>query len=278
MASVDRQSRRLVSGPELARTYAHPAYADPWEAAVDYQTVRDYAAGNPDAGSSAIASHFDLPRGRVRPWLDGSRPDCVHGLETAERLGWVDVAPAGRTFRGLNVLVAWTFSGGSILRDTWVPYFVSDGEADRDLLERAGTLVGVRLDYTRSAGSSRARELRPVENASVLGRVLTVLGAPRGEKNEAGRVSLPEYLEDAPERVRQEFVQVYLRNRGRRRPETDEIRLQVARPERYRRSLATLVRGLTGQSVSVSRTSVVLSAAAGREIRAWPPVLDVGGT
>lgn len=276
MTDAIHRDSRLVPGPELARTYAHPAYADPWEAVEDFRAVQTYAEGHPSAGSTAVARRFELPRSRVRPWLEGSRPDCVRGLQTAEAHGWVDVAPGDDVFRGLNVMLAWIFSGGSILNETWVPYFVSDDEADRRLLDRAAALVGVGLDFTRSGASGRARELRPLEDASVLGRVLTVLGAPRGEKDGASGIALPGYLEAAPDRVGQEFVQVYLRNRGQVR-DSGVIHSREDRPDAYLRSVASLMRRLTGEAVSVAEQNVVLSVAAGRAIRAWPPVLGVGG-
>lgn len=274
MTDAVRHDSRLVSGPELARTYAHPAYADPWKAVEEYRAVMDYAGNNPDAGSTAVANRFELPRSRVRPWLDGSRPDCVRGLQTAEAHGWVDVAPDSDVFRGLNVMLAWIFSGGSILNETWMPYWVADDELDRDLLERAAALVGVELDWTRSADDGRARELRPIEDASVLGRVLVVLGAPRGEKNEANDVTLPSYLETEPVRVGQEFVQVYFRNRGRTLDGEDLLRLPETRSGRYVQSLVALVRRLTGELVSASGTDVRPSPAAARAVRTWQPVLE----
>ncbi len=274
MSDAIHGDSRLVPGRSFARTYAHPAYADPWEAVEDYRDVLTYAQEHPGDGSTTIANRFDLPRGRVRPWLDGSRPDCVRGLQDAEALGWIDVAPSSDTLRGLNVMLAWIFSGGSILHQTWMPYWVVRSEEDRALLDRAAELVDVELDYTRSASDSRARELRPVEDASVLGRVLTVLGAPRGGKDEAGDVSLPGYLENAPERVSQEFVQVYLRNRGR--DGSDAVYFRKPRAAGYRRSLSVLVERLTGESVVNSGERLALSGEAARVVQGWPQPLVHG--
>jgi len=94
-------------------------------------------------------------------------------------------------FEGLNRLVANVYSGGSIAAQNYAPSFaLSNGEDSRvfDALELAGveyTVVGDR--------DGRADEARPTDNGTVLGRVLSVLGAPVGPKAEQ-RLSLPDYL------------------------------------------------------------------------------------
>jgi hypothetical protein len=74
----------------LARTYSHPSYADPYEVVEDYRRVAEYRLSHPDAGSTAVARALELPRSRVRPWLDGSAPDPVHAVQDAQRNGWLD--------------------------------------------------------------------------------------------------------------------------------------------------------------------------------------------
>lgn len=275
MVPADPEIAGLVSGPELARTYSSPGYVDSWQAVEDHQRVLDYAARNPSAGSTAIANRFDLPRGRVRPWLDGSMPDAARAVQTAEQLSWIDVGPESDTFRGLNVLVAWVFSGGSILRGNWTPYFSVDSDGDERILDAAAELVGVTLDFTRSGESGRGRELRAVEHGPVLGRTLVVLGAPRGEKSERLDIRLPAYIETAPERVRREFVQVYLNNRGQQQPDSDVLRFRESRSTHYLNSFARLVQELTGERVSVSERNVILSAPASRAVRSWPALLGL---
>ncbi|SDD59890.1 protein of unknown function [Natrinema hispanicum] len=77
-----------------------------------------------------------------------------------------------------------------------------------DAIELAG------VDYLVVDGrEGRADEARPTEDASVLGRVLAVLGAPVGPKTDT-RLSLPDYLEGAPDDVRETFVYSYLENRA----------------------------------------------------------------
>ncbi len=70
----------------VARTYSHPSYDDPVE---DYRRVLEYAAENPTSGSQAIATALDLPRGRIRPWLeDGAMPDAARAIQVADTSGW----------------------------------------------------------------------------------------------------------------------------------------------------------------------------------------------
>ena len=74
----------------LMRTHDQPSYRDPWWAVQDHRRVRRAMAGHPDKASSALSSEIDLPRGRIRPWVDGdSEPDCLRGLGTAQEHGWI---------------------------------------------------------------------------------------------------------------------------------------------------------------------------------------------
>lgn len=276
--TTDSTAEGLVRPKAFVRTYASRSYADPWEAIEDYQRVLEFAAEHPNLGSSAVANRLDLPRGRIRQWMDGSRPDCLRGLQVAEERGWIGVEPDGDTFRGLNALVAWVYSGGSISTPWCAPYLAVRHARDRQLVERAADLAGVTVDETRSGGDGRARELKPVEHASVLGRVMVCLGAPRGEKNERSGVRLPGYLEaeEVPERVSREFVQVYVHNRGQRRADSDVIHFREDRSTGYLRSLAGLIERLAGESVTVSEKNIILSAPAARAVRSWPTLLGLG--
>lgn len=71
----------------LADTYRGGYAPDPWERVTEYQRVLEYTAEHPNKGSSAVASALELPRGRIRPWMDGARPDPVCAIQTAEEHG-----------------------------------------------------------------------------------------------------------------------------------------------------------------------------------------------
>lgn len=274
MAITTDEPRTLVPAQAFVRTYSNPVYNDPWEAVEDYEQVQSIAHEYENPSSTAIADYLTLPRGRVKPWLGDTKPDCVRGLEAARQHGWIGVDTDSRVFRGLNVLLAWIYSGGSISKDTYTPYFVVDDEADEAILHEAGELANVVLDFTRSAQSARAVELRPTRDGSVLGRVLSVLQAPVGEKNEASVTGLPDYLAGVDESLAREFVQTYVHNRGQHRENTDFIRFREQRSDRYLRSVARLIRRLTGERVTVSDRNVYISAKAGRAMALWEPLLD----
>lgn len=278
MARTADDLRSVADAQAFARTYSHPVYDDPWDAVEDYRRVQAIATDYENPSPTAIADHLDLPRGRVKPWLYGSKPDCVRGIETARKHGWVNVDTDSSVFRGLNVLVAWIFSSGSITAANYSPYFVLDDHDDEPLLTAAADLADVDLHYTRSLGADRSAELRPVRDGSVLGRVCSVLGAPVGQKSAGSAIELPAYLTHVDERLAREFVQTYLLHRGEHQEGTDYRRFREERPAGYLESVGELIRRLTGEAVTVEGRTVNISAAAAREIGRWPPVLDVSPT
>jgi len=111
----------------LVRTYDQPSYRDPWRVVQDYRRVRRAMADHPDEASSALSSEVDLPRGRIRPRVDGdSKPDCLRGLETAQEHGWILDTWDDDRARPLIVLAAWILASGSINDTSYVPRFVAD--------------------------------------------------------------------------------------------------------------------------------------------------------
>lgn len=273
MAVVAPDAESVVEAAALARTYDNPVYDDPWTSVQDYYDAMAYTEEYASPSSTAVARELDLPRGRVRAWFDGSKPDAVRGLEAARQHGWLPVRVDEPVFRGLNALAAWSYARGSIAATTYVPTWSAQNDEDRRFLDRAAELANCILDITRSGSARKTVELRPVTDAAVLGRVLAVLGVPRGERIDDGLVQLPEYLTGAPERVRREFVHVYLHNRRRDQSDTGRIRFQEDRPSGFRRSLAELIGGVTDESVEVSGRDVTVSEEAADAIDQWEPLL-----
>lgn len=262
----------LVSGPALARTYSHPSYTDAWECVQDYHAVLDHRDRNPQVGPSKIANALDLPRSRVRPWLNGSTPDPVRAIQAARERGWLDMEFNDRTFQGLNVLVAWILSGGS-LNSNFVPQLAVSDEQDERRVDAAFDAVGVEYDFLRGGDSQRATEYRPIEEASLLGRILRVLDAPLGRKNEEARIVLPHYLADAPRTIRQSFIRTYLNNRGHLNDNNGVLRFREDRADRYLQSLASLIHETTGERVSVSEKNVIVAPDAAAVVDSWGPPL-----
>jgi len=228
----------------LAMTYDPAGQVDAWNLVEQFREVIDYAARHPDQGSSAIANRLDLPRGRIRPWLNTENPatpDVVKGIRTAEDYGWLHMDPNSPTFGAINRLVAWVFSGGSITT-TYVPRFAVTNDADRerveDLLDRAGT--GATL--ARETEGRHGAEMVPATDASVLGRLLASLGAPVGSKNTDRSIHLPAYLDDAPDSRRRAFAETYVRNRGTHvgKPAA-HIQIKEDRPAAYLEELRLLL-------------------------------------
>lgn len=245
-------------------TYSPVGYADPLDLVADYNRVMVYASHHPNKGSHAIASHFDLPRGRVRSWTDSSKPDCVRGIETVKSHGWLPLSAESKVLQPLAGLVAWVFSGGSI-NENWVPAFTVSSSADREVVRALLNDVGLgSTDVPRD--EQRADEILPGSDRSVFGRLLVALGAPRGVKNAQAKVTFPDWLNDAPRAVQAKFVEVYLRNRGQHSTESDTLTFREVRSSQYLQSLVAFLESFAGEPVRVNGCNVVVSAAAARAL------------
>lgn len=256
MTLPDRRDRAKA----LARTYGGDR--DPWERVQEYQCVLEYRGEHPNEGSAAIAAALELPRGRIRPWFDGAKPDPVHAIDVAETHGWFDAAPGDPTFGALTVLHAWIFAGGSIRRDGFVPTFVvSDGDPGR-VCESAIRQAGLDVREARPEEQGRARELVPGEGGTALGRFLHgVLGAPVGPKSERADLEFPAWLSAAPTATRLRWARTYVTLRG---SEIDVARhgyrLQLAerRSERFRTRVGEFLTGLVDDGVTVGEHAILL--------------------
>ena len=237
----------LPTVKDVAQTYNTPSYANPMDAIADYEEYqREWASSQ--LGSQAVSTRMEIPRGRVRTWQDGGKPDVVRGTETAREHSWLDLDVDSENFRALNRLVAGVFSGGSISAETFVPSFSAPDELIesqlRDDLETLGAGCRVAL-----SNSGNVEELRPDSSGSVLGRVLVALGAPAGEKTTVDR--LPSYLygSTSTSDVRSDFVRVYVANRAVSRENRDFLQIREERSDRYLDCVAALIRDVTGVEV-----------------------------
>lgn len=208
--------RAIPTPAALARTYGHRSYDDPWEAVLDYWRVMEAAEAHSTEGSAALASRLDLPRSRIRPWLDdGSIPPPAAAIRTAHSRGWFvdDLSLPAIEGTALATLVTWVFAGGSITRD-FVPQFVlreSDRYESLGRLADAASYLDVDLaERQRMAG--RSNEFVPSTDASVFGRVLHAAGAPVGPKPEQ-ELALPDWIVDGPMNVKRAAAVTYLGER-----------------------------------------------------------------
>lgn len=247
----------------LVATYSPPDDVDPWERVQQYREAIDHAARNPDSGSSAVANAVNQPRGRVRPWLDGARPDVVRGLHTATEHGWLDPDPQSPTGRALTELAAHVMAGGSI-DARHVPQVSVGRRVDAAEVEGVYRTLGVRSKQRHAESDGRATEIVPREAGSVLGRCLVSMGVPQGEKRDI--TALPPVATEGALLLRAAFASVYARHRAVRYAEKDTTRIQEDRPRAYLEALGSLFRDVTGESVTVGDRGVTLSASAAREL------------
>ena len=203
-----------------------------------------------------------MPRGRIRAWENGSKPDPARAVEVAERRDWfADLdSPTGLA---LVELVAWIFSGGSISEDTYRPRFTYDSEPALDRATAALDTIDIEYRHDRADHEDHPPEIVATEHGSILGRALVTLGAPAGPKATQA-LSLPSWLhaEDCPAIVRETFVDVYLLNRATRPDNRTAIRLREERSATYLNSLAELIESVADERVTVSDKNVCLSSEA----------------
>ncbi|WP_254823125.1 hypothetical protein [Haloglomus halophilum] len=186
--------------------------ADAATLVAQYERVREHCAEHPNQGSAAVASALDLPRPRIRTWVDNDgRPDAVRGLDRLTERGWLHLGWDDPTLRALAGLIVWTVVGGSLPRQGWTPAFsVADGtEPD---IERLGDVLGLEWRQRHVDDDISGAEWVPARDGSVLGRLLAVLGAPTGA--DEGPSLPPWLLLDAPRAVRLDAARVAVRQRG----------------------------------------------------------------
>ena len=254
----------IVTEHALARTYDGGHYTDGWTAVEQYRRAVSYAHRN-DVGSSATAARLDMPRSRIRPWIDGDAvPEPIRAIDTGLEYGWLECGYGDPVFTGLNALVANVFSGGSIAASTYQLSFalnhLGENASVVDALELAN--VSYRVVDDRDG---RADEVRPTEDGAVLGRVLSVLGAPEGPKADQ-HLTLPSYLEDAPTDVRETFVCAYLENRAVDHDAKDTLTILEERNRSYLESLAELIESVAGGRVELGEQYIIISADAAHSL------------
>lgn len=245
----------------LANTYSHPSYAETWGLVEDYWRFVEYAADHPQQKSSAVSSALDLPRGRVRGWLNGRIPDAVRALREADEREWFDASTDIAS--SFTILLGAVLSGGSIASDTYQPSFSLSEPESRDELIRALDTVGVNHTLRHEECDTRATEIVATKPGTVLGRALFVLGAPRGGKTLA---TFPAWLASTDEKIRTRFLRFYVRERGAIHTEKATRSLVEDRPEPFKESLATTIEATTHAPATAGKRGVVVSADAVRKL------------
>lgn len=243
----------LVAPRDLARTYDPQAYEDPWEVVEDYQRVLEYTGKHPNAGSQHVASKLNLPRGRVRPWMDGAIPHPVRAIQTAETRGWLPLTENTDVFGIFNQLVAWSCSQGTIKPETFAPYFFISSDEDRKRITELLEQLGLNHVEERTEDTGRSIEIRVSDHGAVLGRILYTLGVPLDDEM---LDTIPSYLDSVSEPAKREYARTYVENRGQYWDFNSRWVVEHAnRSEYYRRALATFYTTL-GADAEVHEDSI----------------------
>lgn len=260
----------------VVATYGTASETDTATLVAQYERVRDYCATHPQQGSGAVASALDLPRGRIRSWVDGDgRPDAVRGLDRLTARGWLHLAWDATELRALAGLVAWVVAGGAVGASAWQPSFsVADGTAGD--LRRLGAVLGIDWEQRHSAREQQGTYWVPDDDGGPLGRLLAVLGAPVGR---APGPDLPTWTvrDDCPRALRLDLARIIVRQRGTVRDDlsTMPIQLRLTKPGR-RQAVVELLDGLLADGPGEVRTDdgahVRLDARAA-EVLGTPPAL-----
>ena len=231
----------------FARTYSPPNGLDPIELREEYQQFVEYRADNPNAGRYKTANVLDIPKGRARSWIDGSKPDVVRGAEIADNHSWFRTT--GDTHIALTRLVAGIFAGGSI-NELWTPRW--SAADDVELTSHLQT-IGAGVHKITRDSSQQGDEIEPASHPRVLGRVLVARGAPR---DHVSNYELPSYLLDDDDTGRA-FVETYVAARGVI-PE-DRMHIQIVEHQRsneFYEDLHTLIDRHTNGDVSLGENGV----------------------
>lgn len=247
----------------LARTYNHPSYDDPYEAVQDYNRVIEAAAKNPNKGSTALSRVVDLPRGRIRAWVDDDgMPDAARGVMLAQRHGWID--PDTDMGEALAALTGHLLGGGSIAKKNYVPSVAAGRRVSAVEIEDVFRDVGVRPTRRHEDLESRATEVLPATHGSVLGRTLAAWGCPVGGR--AAIRTIPAIVDHAGQAGPAVFLAAYIRHRAVNYPDKATSRLHGQQPVAFHQAVAKLITRVTGEHASAGDRGVTVSAAAMRAL------------
>jgi len=242
---------------ELISTYSPIGELSAEELVQQYRQVIEYCADHPNAKSTAVSSALNLPRSRIRAWVDhNGAPDAARAVDEAHWLGWLGALDTERQVH-FATLIAGVFSGGSIATELYAPSWTVDNQSVTDALETALQGIGCSVKCRHEPVDHRPAEILPERHGSLLGRVLVCMGAPLGQKATDDDLRVPPRLFDAPEEVRVAFCEVYLRNRLSPTDGRASGPIMEDRPAMYREQLAELFQSVGIDARSAERTVTV---------------------
>lgn len=225
--------------PAVARTYRGDR--DGWERVLEHRNVVQYSRDHPEEKSGAVSTALELPRQRIRSWVDGDgAPDPVHGLRTAIDRGWILPPKHSRRRRALAQLVTWTFAGGSIATDTFAPRFAAHDLDEQRRLGRAAADIGVQLTWIDREADGHGVEAHPAKDQSVFGHVLVAAGAETDLTD-----VLPAWILDGQRDLRLAAAECYLECRAQIAGEGEVIQIREQdRPNERLEAIGELLVGV----------------------------------
>lgn len=251
----------ILSPYALASTYPRNGELEAWARVQEYRRVQSYCADHHEKGSHAVATALELPRSRIRPWVDGdAKPEPVRAIDTARDLGWLDVDVDTDHGHAWTRLVAWIYSGGSLTADSYQPRFYARTDdkkrfvkSEMDVLATALDDVGLNyrvIERTEKApeamfGDERVNEIVVDEHATLFGRCLAAAGAHTGRKSTETPERLPEWLFDAAPETRAVWCRAVVLNRGTIREHGPALAIKEERAESYQDDVERLFTDLT---------------------------------
>lgn len=190
-----------------------------------YLQLYEQVKSRDETGYELAKNINDLKRSSVQSWNQGSQPYVKRGMKAVRDLEWINPPAESSTALALTSLVAWAFARGSIRADTYYPVFTIRSRDQRVAFEEIADELEFSFDVIREGNPNLPAEVRPASNGVVLGRLLSVLGAPVGRKSEIIHVP-PAYLHHSVSHASQ-FIETWCKHHA-----TGDKKLSVTIPPR----------------------------------------------
>ncbi|WP_251344416.1 hypothetical protein [Haloplanus halophilus] len=213
-----------------------------------YQYLQLYRrALESDSSRGKLANQLGLPETTIQSWRRGSSPYVHNALSTAHERGWLTASSDDDIPLALTAILAWIFSQGSIRAESYYPIFRLSSPDQRSYFETIADDLDLSYSIIRSEDPTRSTEVRPIEDGTVLGRVLHILGAPLSESTQ--QISLPPvYLYHYPEHAHR-FITIWMKQHS---DPNGQLTLTV--PPRLGKPFADALEALMTEQLSWSTT------------------------
>lgn len=251
-------------------TYDSRGFEHTWDIIDAYENVLKATGEHPQKGSSAISKIVGLPRSSIRRWVDDDAvPYPYQGLQTALKHGWLNFTHDDEMTAALVTLTAHVLGSGSLHNEKYRPRVSNGRDVQHSEIHDAFHAVGVKSAEMSPDDPERPMQVVATKDASVLGRVLHILGVPPG-RDARGSEGTPAILEHVSYHIVRDFLNVYLRHRSVDRGSGNRLRVLVNRPDRFKRGVARHITELTDADARTYNRGVSLSYDAAKYLDLTP--------